>query len=161
MSRTIACANWTSKYDVVVSSKREANNNTKEMKEIEPQSTGREQDSLVSVCTSGYDTLKTSETSEKEPHSLTSLNEEKTGEGKEHDSLTSFGESSGYDSLRFRNEDNEDSDIYAEESFLKSFVKVPSSVVDEEVPVRSWRVSAESIIGKTSNIFYRSFMLLK
>ncbi|XP_072933245.1 FHIP family protein AGAP011705-like isoform X2 [Epargyreus clarus] len=156
VSRTIACVNWTAKYDVVVS-KREANNNsTKEMKEIEPQSSGREQDSLVSVCTSGYDTLKTSETSEKEPHSLTSLNEEKTGESKEHDSLNSFGESSGYDSLRFRNEDNEDSDTYAEESFWKSFVKVPPSVMDDEAPsVRSWRVSAESIIGPLLTILLR------
>lgn len=188
--------------------KREANNNsTKETKEID--TLPLRQDSLVSLCTSGYNTLKTSDTSEKEQHSLSSLNEEtkilekqikvndemksdsdkeqnslsslneicdntkietqcrsKT-EGKElnltfltdvsskfdndnHDSLTSVGESSGYDSFRYRLEDNED-EGYAEDSFRKQFLK--SNLIqdvkdyDEVSGLRSWRVSAESIIG--------------
>ncbi|CAH2095477.1 unnamed protein product [Euphydryas editha] len=156
VSRSIACANWSYKYDSIPP-KRETNNNlTKETKEIDTQTPMREQDSLVSVCTSGYDTLKTSDTSEKEPHSLNSLNEvaenskvieQQCNETKDSDSLTSFGESSGYDSFKYRVDENED-DGFAEDSFRKSFVKSTDTRMYDEVPsVRNWRVSAETIIG--------------
>ncbi|CAH2216455.1 jg24376, partial [Pararge aegeria aegeria] len=160
VSRTIACANWSFKYDRV-STKREANNNsTKEIKEIETLPV-REQDSLVSLSTSGYDTLKNSDTSEKEPHSLNSLNEVaeshkvadqqcETNDSKDHDSLTSFGESSGYDSFRYRVDDNED-EGFAEESFRKSFVKCCDVRNDDEVPSVNWRASADSMISKFLN----------
>ncbi|XP_039759985.1 UPF0518 protein GJ17503 isoform X2 [Pararge aegeria] len=156
VSRTIACANWSFKYDRV-SPKRETNNNsTKEIKEIETLPV-REQDSLVSLSTSGYDTLKNSDTSEKEPHSLNSLNEVaeshkvadqqcETNDSKDHDSLTSFGESSGYDSFRYRVDDNED-EGFAEESFRKSFVKCCDVRNDDEVPSVNWRASADSMIS--------------
>ncbi|CAH0731765.1 unnamed protein product, partial [Brenthis ino] len=227
VSRSIACVNWSFKYDSIP--KREANNNTKEMKEIDTQIPLREQDSLVSLCTSGYNTLKTSDTSEKEPHSLNSLNElvenkvsEKNSTGdeckineydaiksdsekehhslgslsdvdhskvletqckendknktsdekelsssflndvsnkeqnevnetKDHDSLTSIGGSSEYDSFRYRLDDNED-EGFAEDSFRKNFAKndVSSRDVreyDEVSTIRNWRASAESIIG--------------
>lgn len=206
VSRTIACANWSFKYDSIP--KREANNNsTKEIKQRD--TLPLRQDSLVSLCTSGYNTLKTSDMSEKEQHSLSSLNEEnkvlekqikvndetKSDSDKEqnslsslneicdttkvetpcrsktegkglnltfltdvnskfdndnHDSLTSVGESSGYDSFRYRLEDNED-ERFAEDSFRKRFLK--SSLIqdvkdyDEVCGLRNWRVSAESLIG--------------
>ncbi|XP_045503869.1 FHIP family protein AGAP011705 isoform X1 [Colias croceus] len=146
VTRTIACSNWTSKY--VTIAKREPNNNTKD-KEIEITPT---EDSLVSICTSGYETFKTSDTSEKE-HSLNSLVEEKEEEKeiglekeegiKEHDSLTSFGESSGYDSFKYR----EECEGFAEDSFRKSFDKGGDDGSDCEVPVRSWRINVETIIG--------------
>lgn len=131
--------------------KRETNNNTKETRESDSHAV-KELDSLIS-CTSGYDTLKTSDTSEKEPHSLTSLLENETEKAnqmeKEIDSI-SAGESSDYESFRYK-EDSED-DSFAEESFRKWLDKVDSVEFDGEVPlVRSWRASAESIIGKTSN----------
>lgn len=130
----------------------------------------REQDSLVSVCTSGYDTLKTSDTSEKEPHSLNSLNEvaesskvmeQQCNETKDSDSLTSFGESSGYDSFKYRVDDNED-DGFAEDSFRKSFiVKNSDTTMYDEIPsVRNWRVSAESIIGKEKVIRFKTILII-
>ncbi|KAL0868371.1 hypothetical protein ABMA27_007888 [Loxostege sticticalis] len=148
VSRTIACSNWSSKYDSVTSPKRETNNNTKETREMDVNAV-KEQDSLIS-CTSGYDTLKTSDTSDKEPHSLTSLLEQETEKAnqmdeKEGDCL-SVGESSDYESFRYK-EDNED-EGFAEESFRKCFDKDNAVEFDGEVPlVRSWRASAESIIG--------------
>lgn len=189
--------------------KREANNNsTKETKEID--ALPRREGSLVSICTSGYNTLKTSDTSEKEQHSLSSLNEENKEKiikandetksdsekeqnslsslieicdkvetpcrskvyGKElnltflndvvrceneHDSLTSIGESSGYDSFRYRLEDNDD-EGFAEETFRKRFLKNGHShsedgkEYDEVSGLRNWRVSAESIIGELFEI---------
>lgn len=156
VSRTIACANWTSKYDSVTPHKKETNNNstnTKELANDTPQYVQtKEQDSLISVCTSGYETLKTSDTSEKEPHSLTSLNveeESKASEGKEHDSLTSIGESSGYDSFRYKDGDDE---AFAEDIFRRSFSKERTREYEEVPLVRSWRARAESIIGKNSLI---------
>ncbi|XP_038207512.1 UPF0518 protein v1g243165-like [Zerene cesonia] len=148
VTRTIACSNWSSRYAAVA--KREPNNNAKD-KEIETSPT---EDSLVSICTSGYETLKTSDTSEKE-HSLNSLVEEKEdvvekdmgGDkedgNKEHDSLTSFGESSGYDSFKYRDE----CEGYAEDSFKKSFEKEGDDGSDCDAPVRSWRINVETIIG--------------
>ncbi|XP_026332235.1 UPF0518 protein GF15501 isoform X3 [Hyposmocoma kahamanoa] len=157
VSRTLACANWSSKYDSVTTPKKETNNNTKETKETDAHNAGKEQDSLISVCTSGYDTLKTSDTSEKEPSSLTSLNENgETEKGtndhqnsdSKHDSLTSVGESSGYDSFRYKTEEGEDSEAFAEEAFKRSIGKPERAREYDEVPlVRSWRASAESIIG--------------
>ncbi|KAL4713026.1 hypothetical protein ACJJTC_014660 [Scirpophaga incertulas] len=76
VSRALACSNWSAKYSRVVTSKRETNNNSKETREIDVH-LPKEQDSLIS-CTSGYDTLKTSDSSEKEPLSLTSLLEQET-----------------------------------------------------------------------------------
>lgn len=232
MSRTIACANWSFKYDSIP--KRETNNNTKEVKEIDTQIPLREQDSLVSLCTSGYNTLKTSDTSEKEPHSLNSLNElaenkvseknstddecktneydatksdsekehhslgslsevyskvletqckendtnkaseekelsssflnevnkeqNEANETKDHDSLTSIGESSEYDSARYRFDDNED-EGFAEDSFRKNFAKNDVSLrdvreYDEVSAIRNWRASAESIIGEYFLFFF-------
>lgn len=120
----------------------------------------KEQDSLISVCTSGYETLKTdtqnSESSEKEPNSLTSFVdndkiETQTSEcTKEHDSLTSIGESSGYDSFRYRADEQEEGDGFAEENFWK-YTEVGECIqeYDSEIPVsRCWRSSAETIIGK-------------
>lgn len=94
-SRSIACSAWTYRYEAV-SPKREANNNTS-AKEIDGSTAMREQDSLISICTSGYDTLKTSGTPDKEPHSLTSLLDETDSpkgenETKDHDSISSVGE---------------------------------------------------------------------
>ncbi|XP_047537499.1 FHIP family protein GJ17503-like isoform X1 [Vanessa atalanta] len=158
VSRSIACANWSYKYDAIPPKRETNNNSTKETKEIDAQTPLREQDSLVSVCTSGYDTLKNSDTSEKEPHSLNSLNEvaesskvseQQCNETKDPDSLTSFGESSGYDSFMYRIDENED-EGFAEDSFMKSFVKSTVTVTreyDEMSSVRNWRASAESIIG--------------
>ncbi|KAM3962112.1 LOW QUALITY PROTEIN: FHIP family protein GH13096 [Aphomia sociella] len=156
VSRTISCSDWTSKYDAVMSPKRETNNNSKEMREHDTHVV-KEQDSLIS-CTSGYDTLKTSDTSEKEQHSLTSLTEnieekateQQMSEPKEHDSLTSVGESSGYESFRYRLEESEDSEGFTEESFRKIFAKCDNSSreYEGEVPsARSWKAGAESIIG--------------
>ncbi|CAK1594025.1 unnamed protein product [Parnassius mnemosyne] len=180
VSRSIACTNWSAKYDTVLPQKRETNNNsTKDLKDIDNQASGKEQDSLISVCTSGYDTLKTSGTPDKEPHSLTSLleetestknvneqqnvndqqnvsdqqncNDQQNSEGKDHDSLNSVEESSGYDSFKFRMEENEEGESYAEESFRKSFTKEKSGseglYEGETVSIRCWRASAESIIG--------------
>ncbi|XP_063896834.1 FHIP family protein GF15501 isoform X1 [Helicoverpa armigera] len=149
VSRVLSCTNWTSRYDSVTPPKRETNNNTKDTKEIDTIPTTKEQDSLIS-CTSGYET-KTSDSSEKEQHSLTSLNEqesevktEQPSEGKEHDSLTSIGESSGYESFKYKDVD----EGFAEELFIKSFVKRDAREYEGEVPlIRSWRASAESIIG--------------
>ncbi|XP_063832443.1 FHIP family protein GH13096 isoform X1 [Ostrinia nubilalis] len=147
VSRTIACTNWSSKYDSATSPKRETNNNTKETREVDVHAL-KEQDSLIS-CTSGYDTLKTSDTSDKEPHSLTSLLEQETEKAnqleKEGDSL-SVGESSDYESFRYK-DDNED-EGFAEESFRKYFDKENAVEFNGEVPlVRSWKASSESIIG--------------
>uniref|UniRef100_A0A2A4K0J7 FHF complex subunit HOOK-interacting protein C-terminal domain-containing protein n=1 Tax=Heliothis virescens TaxID=7102 RepID=A0A2A4K0J7_HELVI len=149
VSRVLSCTNWSSRYDSVTPPKRETNNNTKDTKEIDAIPTTKEQDSLIS-CTSGYET-KTSDSSEKEQHSLTSLNEQETevkteqpSEGKEHDSLTSTGESSGYESFKYKDVD----EGFAEELFIKSFVKRDAREYEGEVPlIRSWRASAESIIG--------------
>lgn len=152
VSRTLACSNWTSRYDVI-SPKRETNNNIKETKEIENQTPVRE-DSLISICTSEYDTLKTSESSEKEHHSLSSLNEnvesdakltsnENHVDGKEHDSLISFGDSSDYESYKYKGDDDEG---YAEDLFRKSFVDEVQCEREFEPP-RSWKASAESIVG--------------
>ncbi|XP_030032429.1 UPF0518 protein GJ17503 isoform X2 [Manduca sexta] len=167
VTRAIACSNWTSKYDAVTTPKRETNNNsTKETKEMDNQNNTKELDSLISICTSEYDTLKTSDTSEKEQHSLTSFTEnaddsktndnqnidEKdvdnfmnhTSDVKENDNL-SMGESSDYESFKYKIEENGEG--YAEDLFRKSFEK-PETVREYEVPfIRSWRASAESIIG--------------
>ncbi|RVE49313.1 hypothetical protein evm_006026 [Chilo suppressalis] len=149
VSRTIACINWSSKYHSVTSPKRETNNNTKETRELVDVHALKEQDSLIS-CTSGYDTLKNSDTSDKEPHSLTSLLEQETekvnADLKEQDSV-SLGESSDYESFRYK-EDN-DEENFAEDVFTKSVDRVENPVeYDGEVTlVRSWRASAESIIG--------------
>ncbi|XP_041983152.1 FHIP family protein CG3558 isoform X2 [Aricia agestis] len=144
VSRTIACMNWTSKYDAILP-KRETNNN-KETKEIDihAHTSAKEPDSLISICTSGYDTIKTSEASEKEAHSLNSLNEaEKNGmEDKEHDSLTSISDE--FDSFRFRDDDDEG---FCEDSFMKSIAKTPEDKSYEEVHYLSCRVSADTIIG--------------
>ncbi|XP_013139619.1 PREDICTED: UPF0518 protein GJ17503-like isoform X2 [Papilio polytes] len=163
VSRTIACTNWSSKYDTISSPKRETNNNSKDLKEIDGNTAGKEQDSLISICTSGYDTLKTSGTPDKEPHSLTSLLEESESpknvetngqqspsdqntESKDRDSLTSNGESSGYDSFKFRVE--EDGESFAEDSFRKSFSKERNGrEYDSDASIRCWRASAETIIG--------------
>ncbi|XP_022815359.1 UPF0518 protein GF15501-like isoform X1 [Spodoptera litura] len=149
VSRVLACSNWSSRYDSVTPPKRETNNNTKETKEIDIVSP-KEQDSLIS-CTSGYET-KTSDSSEKEQHSLTSLNEQENevktelNELKEHDSLTSTGESSGYESFKYK--EGEGDEGFAEELFRRSFVKKEDNGYEGEVPlIRSWRASAESIIG--------------
>ncbi|XP_022836488.1 UPF0518 protein v1g243165-like, partial [Spodoptera litura] len=149
VSRVLACSNWTSRYDSVTPPKRETNNNTKETKEIDIVSP-KEQDSLIS-CTSGYET-KTSDSSEKEQHSLTSLNEQENevktelNELKEHDSLTSTGESSGYESFKYK--EGEGDEGFAEELFRRSFVRKEDNGYEGEVPlIRSWRASAESIIG--------------
>lgn len=162
----------------MTSPKRETNNNSpKEMKEPDAH-TAKEQDSLIS-CTSGYDTLKTSDTSDKEPHSLTSLNEnERVNEqedrlneqedrlneqegrlNEQEDKLNhntkedniSVGESSDYESFRYRSEENEESEGFAEDSFRECLTKSESSVreYDGGVPlVKSWRASAETIIGE-------------
>ncbi|XP_059051686.1 FHIP family protein AGAP011705-like [Achroia grisella] len=154
VSRTIACSDWTSRYDTASTPKIETNNNSKEMREPDTHIV-KEPDSLIS-CTSGYDTLKTSDTSEKEQHSLTSLVEnieekpcEQVSEVKDHDSLTSVGESSGYESFRYRLEESEENEGYAEESFRKIFSKSMNdeSYEAEMSPVKSWNSSAESIIG--------------
>lgn len=162
VSRTLACAHWSSKYDSVTTPKKETNNNTKETKETDAQNAGKEQDSLISVCTSGYETRKTSDTSEKEPPSLTSLQEngetdkgtnEHQNSDSKHDSLTSIGESSDYCGFRYKTEEGED---FAEEAFKRSITKPERVREYDEVPlVRSWRASAESIIGKvlTGNRF--------
>ncbi|XP_068619966.1 FHIP family protein GH13096-like isoform X2 [Battus philenor] len=166
VSQTIASSNWSSKYDAVLSPKRESNNNSKDLKEIDSQIAGKEQDSLISVCTSGYDTLKTSGTPDKEPHSLTSLeetespkneqnieqqnvNDHHTSEIKDHDSLTSIGECNGYESFKFRIEESEDGESFAEDSFRKSFTKERNGKEYdmEAASYRCWRASAESIIG--------------
>ncbi|KAG7309133.1 hypothetical protein JYU34_005055 [Plutella xylostella] len=173
VSRCIACQNWTSKYDQITQPKREANNN-KETKEIDiPHSSAREPDSLISICTSGYETLKTSDTSEKEPHSLTSLVEDiepalliemlksNADLNKELDSLTSFG-SSGDDSLKCRLDD-EDSG-FSEDLFAKTIRKVESGGrhFDGDVPMRSWRASAESIVGPLlANLLRKAALLLE
>ncbi|KAJ8711841.1 hypothetical protein PYW08_008795 [Mythimna loreyi] len=153
VSRVLACSNWSSRYDSVTNPKRETNNNTKET-DIVP--AAKEQDSLIS-CTSGYET-KTSDSSEKEQHSLTSLNEqmneqesevktEMVNEGKEqHDSLTSTGESSGYESFKIY-KDVEGDEGFAEELFRRSFAKQEREYEGEVPVIRSWRASAESIIG--------------
>lgn len=153
VSRTIACNNWSSKYDHIPPKPETNNNSTRDIKEVDTPPT-KEQDSLVSLSTSGYCTLKNSDTSEKEPHSLNSL-VEVVETGKEatqqctsdskHDSLTSIGESSGYDSL-YRVEDNED-EGFAEESFRKSFVKADVGECDD-VPCINWRASADTLIGE-------------
>ncbi|XP_061379790.1 FHIP family protein GJ17503-like isoform X2 [Danaus plexippus] len=150
VSRTVASANWTNRYDSVVP-KRETNNNTKVTKEMVAGTHMREQDSLVSLSASGYDTLKNSDTSEKEAHSLSSLNEavenrSDNNETKDQDSLTSMGESSGYDSFLYRVDDQDD-EGFSEDSFKKSIISVKQEVREYEEPVKSWRVSAETIIG--------------
>ncbi|KAJ0172140.1 hypothetical protein K1T71_012113 [Dendrolimus kikuchii] len=152
VSRSIAYNSWSSRYDIT-SPKRETNNNsTKESKEIENQTPLRE-DSLISICTSEYDTLKTSESSEKEQHSLTSLTEnvepemkiadnENQTDTKEHDSLISVGDSSDYESFKYK----DDEDGYAEDLFRKSFVHDEICEGESEMP-RSWKATAESIVG--------------
>lgn len=153
VSRVLACSDWTSKYDNIMI-KHETNNNTKETKEItDPHTNIKEQDSLIS-CTSGYET-KTSYSSENQPHSLTSLNEqdetkieqtsEVLNEIKEHDSLTSLGESSGYESFKYK--EGEDSEGFAEELFRKSFVRREIKEQQGEPLIKNWRASAESVIG--------------
>lgn len=55
--------------------------------------------------------------------------------------------------FRYRLEEQEESEGTAEEGFLKSIVKVEANCVrslDTDVPsLRSWRASAETIIGET------------
>ncbi|XP_063548322.1 FHIP family protein AGAP011705 [Cydia strobilella] len=143
VSRALACAHWSSKYDTITLPKPEPNNNTKETRD-EPVPT-KEQDSLISNCTSGYDTLKTSDTSEKEPHSLTSLNEadeqeqqDVNGDGKDRDSLISTGS------------DSDKNEEFVEDSFRMCFLKMDRDY--EEVPViKNWvaggRVSPASLVG--------------
>ncbi|XP_060805971.1 FHIP family protein GJ17503 isoform X2 [Amyelois transitella] len=176
VSRTIACLEWTSKYDSIPSPKREANNN----RERDADTQVKEMDSLVS-CTSGYDTLKTSDTSEKEQHSLTSLSEhvevkndndntsnksvsfeEKhsdTSVKNDNVSETSLGESD-YESFRFKEFEDEG---FAEESFMKSIEDEKVQEFESEVPLaRNWRASAESIIGPLlSCLLKKSSMLLE
>ncbi|XP_050679290.1 FHIP family protein AGAP011705 isoform X2 [Leptidea sinapis] len=145
-SRSIACASWTSKYNYFISNKSDTNINVKE-KDIENNAT-REQDSLVSICTSGYETLKTSDTSDKEPHSLNSLidgADKNYEETKELDSL-SF-ESSGYDSFKYKDYCELSDTVYSEDSFRKCFEKSQDSVGDIEMPLRSYRIGAETMIG--------------
>lgn len=86
--------------------------------------------------------------------------EQQCNETKDSDSLTSFGESSGYDSFKYRVDDNED-DRFAEDSFRKSFiVKNSDTTMYDEVPsVRNWRVSAESIIGKEKVIGFKTILI--
>lgn len=166
----IACSNWSSRYEAVTSPKRETNNN-KETRETDAQANAKEQDSLISICTSDYDTLKTSETSEKEQHSLTSLtaclstlNGDETkhidsSDVKDRDDLSmnqasdvkdadnvSIGESSDYESFKYKSE--EDGDNFAEDLFRKSFQKVQNNRLYEVPLVRNWRASVESIIGQ-------------
>ncbi|XP_073959855.1 FHIP family protein AGAP011705-like isoform X2 [Choristoneura fumiferana] len=139
VSRSLACSRWSSKYDAVITPKREPNNNTKETRD-EP-APAKEQDSLVSICTSGYDTLKTSDTSEKEPHSLTSLNEaenvdNENSDAKDRDSLISIGS------------DSDKNDEFVEDVFRMCFMKVEEREYDGEPNlIRSWRASAESLVG--------------
>ncbi|CAH0760634.1 unnamed protein product [Diatraea saccharalis] len=148
VSRTIACLNWSSKYHNVTSPKRETNNNTKETREMDIHAL-KEQDSLIS-CTSGYDTLKNSDTSEKEPHSLTSLLEQETekvnADLKEQDCV-SLGESSDYESFRYKEENDDDN--FVEDIFKKSFYRIDNAMEfdGDMTSVRSWKASAESIIG--------------
>ncbi|KAI5645824.1 retinoic acid induced 16-like protein domain-containing protein [Phthorimaea operculella] len=156
VTRVIACASWSSRYDRVCAPATETNNN--DNKQI-PDTHAKEQDSLISLWTGGYDTQKTSDSSEKEQLSLTSLNEtvdaDKTndaleGNGKEHDSLTSIGESSGYDSFRYKAEEGEEGEGFAEESFRRSFSKGATERArhyHSELPARSWRAQPETIIG--------------
>lgn len=68
-------------------------------------------------------------------------------EGKEHDSLTSTGESSGYESFKIYKEVDGD-EGFAEELFRRSFAKQEREYEGEVPLIRSWRASAESIIGK-------------
>ncbi|XP_052744395.1 FHIP family protein AAEL005291 isoform X2 [Bicyclus anynana] len=169
VSRTIACANWSYKYDRVPPKIETNNNSTKDPKDIDIVPTReqdshidvvptREQDSLVSLSTSGYGTLKNSDTSDKEPHSLNSLIEVTDGnkevnqqcdanDSKEHDSLTSIGESSGYDSFLFCRADDAEDEGFAEASFMKSFVKCCDDRDCDEAPVVNWRASADSLIS--------------
>ncbi|KOB78621.1 Uncharacterized protein OBRU01_02111, partial [Operophtera brumata] len=135
VSRTMAVSNWTSKYDHITL-KRETNNN-KETRDTAENT--KEQDSLISVCTSEYDTLKTSDTSEKEQHSLTSLTDVVETDVKvevngNHDSLISIGDSSDYES--FKNYD----DVFAEDMFRKRIERVEETREYEEMAVRSWRI---------------------
>lgn len=167
VSRTIACAYWSSKYDNIPPKPETNNNSTREIKEADTPPNSKEQDSLVSLSTSGYCTLKNSDTSEKEPHSLNSLievadtgkeaNQQCTSDSK-HDSLTSIGESSGYDSL-YRVDDNED-EGFAEESFRKSFVKGDVGECDE-VPCLNWRASADTLIGEFNLQIHHAFNATK
>lgn len=79
---------------------------------------------------------------EQESEVKTELNEVK-----EHDSLTSTGESSGYESFKYK--EGEGDEGFAEELFRRSFVKKEDNGYEGEVPlIRSWRASAESIIGE-------------
>lgn len=109
----------------------------------------KEQDSLISICTSEYDTLKTSDTSEKEQHSLTSLTEnvdiDIKIDCKDLDSLLSVGESSDYESFKYNDEDS-----FAEDLFRKriDLNRVEESRYEEIPVVRNWRASAETVIGK-------------
>ncbi|KAJ2954859.1 hypothetical protein O0L34_g3177 [Tuta absoluta] len=156
VTRVIACASWTTRYDRVCAPSTETNNN--DNKQIHETHNVKEQDSLISLWTGGYDTQKTSDTSEKEQLSLTSFNEtdaDKTndaldGNGKEHDSLTSIGESSGYDSFRYKAEEGDESEGFAEDSFRRSFSKCAPErprPYHTEVPPRNWRAQPETIIG--------------
>ncbi|CAB3233314.1 unnamed protein product [Arctia plantaginis] len=165
VTRLLACSNWTSKYDCILH-KRETNNNTKETGDA--QTLTKEQDSLIS-CTSGYET-KTSDSSENQPHSLTSLNEqdeaknepvsEVLNEGKEHDSLTSLGESSGYESIKYK--EGEDSEGFAEELFIKSVRKKEVTEYNGEPLARNWRASAESSVGPlVSSLLKKTSTLLE
>lgn len=184
ISRVIACSNWSSRYEAVTSPKRETNNN-KETRETDAQANAKEQDSLISICTSDYDTLKTSETSEKEQHSLTSLtaclstlNGDETkhidsSDVKDRDDLSmnqasdvkdadnvSIGESSDYESFKYKSE--EDGDNFAEDLFRKSFQKVQNNRLYEVPLVRNWRASVESIIGPLlSSLLKKSATLLE
>lgn len=79
-------------------------------------------------------------------------NEHQNSDSK-HDSLTSLGESSGYDSFRYKTEEGEDSEAFAEESFKRNVGKPERVREYDEVPlIRSWRASAESIIGKVLSV---------
>ncbi|GBP59437.1 UPF0518 protein GF15501 [Eumeta japonica] len=131
------------------------------MKGINIEHNTKEQDSLMSVCTNcdNKNDVQNIESPEKEVHSLTSLNdgndkivtptEIQNGDssGKEHDSLTSIGESSGYESFRYRAEDSEDQDGYAEDSFWKHSVKMEVCGKDYGNEIRNCKGSTESTIG--------------
>ncbi|CAH2054269.1 unnamed protein product, partial [Iphiclides podalirius] len=140
-SRAAACASWSCPYEALA--KRGA-------KETDCPAAAREQDSLISVCTSGYGTLKTSGTPDKEPHSLTSLLDEdgtrgeQSGDGKEQDSITSDGACC------------DDAEQFAEDSFMRGLAKHRSGECEVETPsVRCWRASAEAVIGPLLCILLR------
>lgn len=143
VSRILGCSNWSSKYDGKENPKTD--NNATTSKETETLKSEKEQDS-------GYETLKSdapnSDSSEKEMHSLSSLVDIDKIDSK-HNSLTSCGESSGYESFKYRGEEVEEVEGYVEDNFWKCTSKGHAiRVFDGFIPpTRMWKDGAENIIG--------------